>query len=108
MKLIRTTVTAIVLGATTIVTANAATTPNFIGQLVQVDSADRTIALDSGTRYVNVTQGEKVTFVAKGREFTIFFDGAAQNTDLRNLAPEGALDHEVLTYVGVNPFYVNN
>jgi hypothetical protein len=108
MKLIHTAVTAVVIGATTIVTANAATTPNFIGQLVQADSSDRTIAVDSGTRYVNVTQGEKVTFVANGREFTIFFDGAAQNTDLRNLAPEGVLDHEVVTYVGMNPFYLNN
>jgi hypothetical protein len=108
MKLVHTAVTAIVLGASTIVTANAATFPNFIGQLVQADSADRTINLDSGTRYVNVTQGEKVTFVANGREFTIFFDGVAQNTDLRNLAPEGVLDHEVVTYVGMNPSYVND
>jgi hypothetical protein len=107
MKLIHTAVTALVLGATTIVTANAATFPNFIGQLEQTDSADRTIVINSGTRYVNVTQGEKVKFVANGQQFVIDFDGAAQNTDLRNLAPAGDLDHEVDVYVGMSPFLIN-
>jgi hypothetical protein len=68
MKLMHTIAAALVLGATTIVNANAASTPLFIGQLVQADDADRTIVIGPGTRYINVTQGEKVKFVANGQE----------------------------------------
>jgi hypothetical protein len=104
MKLIHTAVTAIVLACTSIVTANAASTPIFIGQLVQTDSGDRTVVVEPGTRAVSVTQGEKVTFVANGREFTVFFDGQAQSADLRDLAPAGAIDHPVLVNVQIDPF----
>jgi hypothetical protein len=108
MKLIHTAVTAIVLGASTIVVANAATTSNLIGEPVSAADADRTIVIGSGTRWVDVTQGEVVKFVANGREFTIDFDGVAENADLRNLAPQGALDHEVDVDVEQSPLVVPN
>jgi hypothetical protein len=108
MKLIHTAVTALVLGATTVVTANAATFPNFIGEPASEASADRTVVVNPGMRWVNVTQGETVKFVANGREFTIDFDGAAETTDLRKLAPVGALDHEVDVDVAQNPVNLPN
>jgi hypothetical protein len=108
MKLIPTIAAALVLGATTIVNANAASTPLWIGQLVQTDDADRTVVIEQGTRYVNVTQGEKVKFVANGKEYVIDFNGVDRNTDLRNLLPAGTLDHEIITYVGQSPFTLPN
>jgi hypothetical protein len=108
MKLIHTAVSAIVLGASTIVVANAATFPGLIGEPVSAAEADRTIVIDSGTRWVDVTQGEVVKFVANGREFTIDFNGVAENVDLRNLAPQGALDHEVDADVAQNPLDLPN
>jgi hypothetical protein len=66
-------------------------------------AAERTIVINENTRWVNVTQGETIKFVANGREFTIAFDGVAENADLRNLAPAGALDHEVDAEVAENP-----
>ena len=108
MKLIHTTVTALVLGATTIVTANAATFPGFIGEPVTATASDRTIVINPGTRWVNVTQGEKVKFVANGREFTIAFDGVAEPVNLQRLAPAGVLDHEVDSQVAENPVNLPN
>ena len=108
MKLTRAAATAFMLSAMGIVSASAATYPEYIGQLAPTDSADRTIIIESGTRFVNVTQGEKVKFVANGREFVVDFNGVAQNLDLRQLAPEGTLDHKVETYVGVSPFMLAN
>jgi hypothetical protein len=108
MKLFHAAVTAAVLGATTAVTANADTFPSFVGQLVPADSAGRTIVIDPATRWVNVTQGEKVKFLANGREFVIDFDGVDQSVDLRKLAPEGVLDHQVETYVRTSPFNLPN
>jgi hypothetical protein len=108
MKLIHTVVTAVAISASAVISANAASTPNFIGQLVQTDSVDRTIGVDAATRHVNVTQGEKVKFVVSGREFVVAFDGVAQDIDLRELAPQGALDHPVRTHVGVSPFMTAN
>ena len=108
MKLIPTIAAALVLGATMIVNANAASTPLYIGQLVQTDDADRTIVIEPGTRYVNVTLGEKVKFVANGQEYVIDFNGIVRNTDLRNLLPAGVLDREIITYVGQSPFTLPN
>ena len=108
MKLIHTAATTIVLGATGIVTANAATFPSYIGQLATAESPDRTIVINPGTRYVNVTQGERVKFVANGREFTVDFDGASHNFDLGQLAPERTIDHEVTAYVDRNPIWLPN
>jgi hypothetical protein len=108
MKLIPTIAAALALGATMIVNANAASTPLYIGQLVQTDDADRTIVIEPGTRYVNVTLGEKVKFVANGQEYVIDFNGIVRNTDLRNLLPAGVLDREIITYVGQSPFTLPN
>src|SRR5580658_8438799 len=98
MKLMPAITAALILGATTIVNANAASTPIWIGQLVHTDTADRTIVIDAGTRYVNVSQGEKVKFVANGREYVVDFNGVDRNTDLRHLLPAGAVDREIITY----------
>jgi hypothetical protein len=108
MKLIPAITAALLLGATTIVNANAASTPIWIGQLVHSDNADRTIVIEPGTRYVNVSQGEKVKFVANGREYVIDFNGVDRNTDLRSLLPAGVLDREIITYVGHSPFNLPN
>jgi hypothetical protein len=104
MKLIHAAVTAILVSASAAISAHAASMPNFIGQLVQTESADRTIVVDANTRHVNVTQGEKVKFVVSGREFVVAFDGIAQDIDLGELAPRGVLDHPVLTHVDAGPF----
>jgi hypothetical protein len=104
MKFIHTAVAAVVLGATSIVAANAAPNQYLVGNAIPAASAERTIVIDSGTRTVSVTQGDKVKFVANGSEFAIDFDGQAENVDLRNLAPAGAIDHPVLVVVDVNPY----
>ena len=108
MKLIPAITTALILGATTVVNVNAASTPIWIGQLVHTENADRTIVIDSGTRYVNVSQGEKIKFVANGQEYVVDFNGVDRNTDLRNLLPAGAVDREIITYVGQSPFNLPN
>jgi hypothetical protein len=108
MKLIHSAVTALVLGATAIASANADTLPSWLGQPTPSDQADRTIVIDAGTRWANVTQGEKVKFVANGQEFVVDFNGVAGNADLGNFAPSGVLDHKVRVYVGESPLNAAN
>jgi len=104
MKFIHTAVAAVVLAASSIVAANAASTQNLVGDAIPAASAERTVVIDSATRTVNVTQGDKVRFVANGSEFAFDFDGQAENVDLRSIAPAGAIDHPVLVVVDVNPY----
>ena len=58
-------------------------------------AADRTVSIDASTRWINVNQGEVVKFVAGGKEFAWTFDGVPSSFQLNQVAPEGALDHDV-------------
>ena len=73
-----------------------------LGDSASPAEATRTIAITPDIRYVNVDHGDVVDFkTADGGQFAIHFDGApsAASFDLRRLAPDGALDHEVTVYV---------
>src|SRR5882672_1824902 len=55
--------------------------------------------IGANTRFVNVNHGEIVKFVANGQEFAWDFDGLPQAFDLKQVAPQGAIDHSVRVYV---------
>ena len=74
------------------------------GEASPLTEANRTIVIAPATRYVNVMEGDVVKFVASGREFAYKFDGANfGGFDLQSVAPAGALQHAVMTYVAPNP-----
>lgn len=79
--------------------AFALTNADLYGEASSAAEADRTIAIDANTRSVNVNHGETVKFVANGQEFTWEFDGVPQAFDLQQVAPQGAIDHDVRVYV---------
>jgi len=62
---------------------------------------DRTIMITDETKWVNVNHFEVIRFVSNGREFTWYFDGAAQPRpfDLNQIAPAGFIGHSVMVYV---------
>src|SRR5258706_15777759 len=62
-------------------------------------AAERTIVIGANTRFVNVNHGEIVKFVANGQEFAWDFDGLPQVFDLKQVAPQGAIDHSVRVYI---------
>ena len=78
--------------------AFALTNADRYGEAASPAAADRTIVIGANTRSVNVNHGEIVKFVANGQEFTWEFDGVAQSFDLKQVAPQGAIDHDVSVY----------
>jgi Heavy-metal resistance protein CzcE len=79
--------------------AFALTNGDRIGEAASPATADRTIVIDANTRSVNVNHGETVKFVANGQDFTWDFDGVSQSFDLKQAAPQGAIDQDVRVYV---------
>jgi hypothetical protein len=79
--------------------AFALTNGDRYGEAASPAVADRTIVIDANTRSVNVSHGEVVKFVANGQEFTWDFDGLPQSFDLKQVAPQGAIDHDVSVYI---------
>ena len=79
--------------------AFALTNADRYGEAAGPADADRTIVIDANTRSVNVNHGEVVKFVANGQEFTWDFDGLPQSFDLKQVAPQGTIDHNVRVYI---------
>jgi len=79
--------------------AFALTNADRYGEAASPAAAERTIVIGPNTQWVNVNHREIVKFVANGREFTWDFDGLPQSFDLKQVAPQGALDHSVRVYV---------
>ena len=79
--------------------AFALTDADRYGEAVSPAVADRTVVIGANTRSINVNHGEIVKFVANGQEFTWEFDGVPQTFDLKQVAPQGAIDHDVSVYM---------
>jgi len=79
--------------------AVALTNADRYGEAASPADAERTIVIGANTRWVNVNHGEIVKFVANGREFAWDFDGVPQSFDLKQVAPQGTIDHNVRVYV---------
>jgi hypothetical protein len=79
--------------------AVALTNADLYGEAASPAAAERTIVIGANTRFVNVNHGEIVKFVANGQEFTWDFDGVPQAFDLKQVAPQGAIDHSVRVYI---------
>ena len=82
-------------------------TPSFMGEVVPLSAATRTIPINAKTKYVNVTAHETVKFEANGSAFAIKFAGVISQFDLNQLAPAGVLDHKVTVYVAPDPLYLS-
>ncbi|HTQ74132.1 MAG TPA: CzcE family metal-binding protein [Burkholderiales bacterium] len=82
------------------VSSFALTNGDLYGQPAASDyAADRTIVVTPETKFINVNHGEVVKLKVGSQEFTWNFDGMTRPFDLREIAPEGALDHDVRVYV---------
>src|SRR5437016_914939 len=79
--------------------AVALTNADLYGEAASPAAAERTIVIGANTRFVNVNHGEIIKFVANGREFAWDFDGVPQAFDLKQVAPQGALDHNVRVHI---------
>jgi hypothetical protein len=107
----RSTIISVVL--TTSVLAACATRTSYVefyGDPAPVSAAQRTIAIGPQTKHVNVEGGEIVRFVAGDKEFAWNFYVAQgiNSFKLNEVAPPGALDHEVRAYVSPDPRYIGS
>ena len=71
---------------------------------VPPSAATRTIQIEAKTKLVYVTEDETVKFRANGYTFAMKFSGGSGVFDLNQLAPAGAVDHEVRVYIAPNRF----
>jgi hypothetical protein len=77
---------------------------DMLGSPAPAAAADRVITITPTTRHVNVRGGETVTFVSGGSSTTWSFDNPDMwAARLSEILPPGALDREILVYVGRNP-----
>jgi len=98
MKLFVPTLAALTLSAASL-SAVAMTDADRYGEAASPAAAEHTIVIRPNTRWVNVNHGEIVKFVANGKEFAWDFDGVPQAFDLKQVAPQGAIDHSVRVYI---------
>jgi hypothetical protein len=98
MKTLAKAVAVLALSAASL-SAFALTNADLYGEAASPAAAERTIVIGANTRFVNVNHGEIVKFVANGQEFTWDFDGVPQPFDLKQVAPQGAIDHSVRVYI---------
>jgi hypothetical protein len=88
--------------------ASAAVPSYLLGEQAVPEQAAHTIVITPDTKYVNVTEGEIVKFVINGKSFGWNFDAPVTAPfDLERIAPQGMLDHAVMTYVAHNPEYLD-
>jgi formylmethanofuran dehydrogenase subunit B len=103
-KLVALTVIAMTLGFMNL--SASASTSSFMGEVVPLSGAVRTIQIGAKTKYVNVTGHETVKFETNGNAFAISFADVLPQFDLNQLAPAGVLDHKVKVYVAPDPLYL--
>jgi hypothetical protein len=98
----------VVLAASLAACANQASRVDLYGQSAPVAAAERTIVITPTTKHVNVEGGQIVKFVADGKEFGWNFNTAASvhSFDLNEVAPAGALNHQVRAYISPDPKYI--
>lgn len=101
VKLIAPAFAALTLSAASL-SASALTAPAVYGEPANTSYAERTIVVTPETKFINVTHGEVVKVKAGSQEFAWNFDGLARPFDLKQIAPEGALDHSVRVYVAAS------
>jgi hypothetical protein len=80
---------------------------SLLGEVAPISVATRTIPITAKTRYVNVNANETVKFETSGTPFAVNFAGIRSSYDLNQIAPAGALDHEVKVYVAPDPLYID-
>lgn len=80
---------------------------DLLGTPVPAEAATRIVNLSPDTQYVNVVAGDTIRFVNGSGEFAWSFNTSpiVQVFDLNQVAPAGALGHEVRVYVAPDPRY---
>ena len=94
MKLLVSAVAALALSGASL-TAVALTNADRYGEAASPAAAERTIVVGPNTRWVNVKHGEIVKFVVNGQEFAWTFDGLLNSFDLKQIAPQDAINQDV-------------
>ena len=98
MKLLIPAVASIALSVASL-SAFAMTDADYYGEATNPAAAERTIVVGPTTQYVNVNKGEIVKIVANGQEFAWDFDGVLTSFNLKQIAPQGAIDQNVSVYI---------
>ena len=80
---------------------------DLLGSPVPPAAATRIVNLTADTRYVNVVAGDTIRFVNGSGEFAWSFNVSpiVSSFDLAQVAPPGALGHELRVYVAPDPRY---
>jgi hypothetical protein len=96
-------------GTTSLATAAVEQPLSFLGTAAPTGTAvDQVIVVNDGVTSVGVISGSTVKFVVGDRSFIWTFDNGAVRLfpfALNRIAPQGLLNHKIMTYVADNPLY---
>jgi len=99
MKLLIPAVASVALAVASL-SAVAMTNADYYGEPADPAAAARTVVLGPNARSMNVDRGEIVKIVVNGQEFAWDFDGTLPTFDLKQIAPQGAVNQDVGVYIG--------
>jgi len=102
MKRLITTLTMLALSTASLLGIAKVTEADVLGDIARPSAAQRTIVINEKTKWITVKRGEVVRFLSKDQEFTWAFKGVASTFALSKIAPNGALDRDLVVYVWPN------
>ena len=77
-----------------------------LGESIPADGqVDKVVKVDANTRWVNVVQNESVKFIVGSKTFAWHFDSPRASVNLKDIAPAGAVDRNLIVYVTPDSTY---
>ena len=71
-----------------------------LGDSIPADSqVDKVVNVDANTRWVNVVQNENVKFIVGSKTFAWHFQSPRPSVNLKDIAPAGTVDRNVVVYL---------
>jgi len=68
---------------------------------------DKVLRIDAGTHWLNATGNDRVRFLVGDKGFTWHFSDNRHAVNLRDIAPSGFIDRDLLVYLQPDPTYAS-
>jgi len=80
-----------------------------LGDSIPADSqVDKVVKVDANTRWVNVVQNENVKFILGSKEFAWHFQSPRPSVNLKDIAPAGTVDRNLIVYLTPDSTFGSN
>ena len=80
-----------------------------LGDPIPADAqVDKVVNVNANTRWINVVQNESVKFIVGGKTFAWHFDSPRASVNLKDIAPAGAVDRNLIVYLTPDSTFGSN